>query len=222
MEMPEKYRLGVMRFASEHGMAGLSFRVAEIIRKDSGVSWYGALYPHPQYKAEYIIDEALVWSISRQESGFNPRAKSRAKAAGLMQLMPSTASFIARDRGYRGRKRHQLFEPALNLKLGQTYIQHLLDEQHIESSLIRLLAAYNGGPGNLRKWLGKVNHQDDPFLLVESIPARETRYYVKNVVSNLGIYRQRFGQTAPALSGLASGNGGRFVPSKAIDKTPIN
>ena len=92
-----------MRFASEQGMAGLSFRVAEIIRKDTGVPWYGALYPRPQFKTDYTIDEALVWSISRQESGFNPRAKSRAKAAGLMQLMPATASFIARDRGYRGK-----------------------------------------------------------------------------------------------------------------------
>ncbi len=222
MEMPEEYRLGVMRFASEQGMAGLSFRVAEIIRKDTGVSWFGALYPHPQFKAEYTIDEALVWSISRQESGFNPRAKSRAKAAGLMQLMPATASFIARDRGFRGRKRHRLFEPALNLKLGQRYIQHLLAEQHVENSLIRLLVAYNGGPGNLRKWLGKVDHQNDPLLLVESIPARETRYYVKNVVSNLGIYRNRFGQAAPALVGLAAGNGGRFVPSKAVEKIPLD
>ena len=222
MEMPDEYRLGVLRFASQQGMAGLSFRIGEIIRKDTGVSWYGALYPHPKFKAEYVIDEALVWSISRQESGFNPRAKSRAKAAGLMQLMPSTASFIARDRGYRGRKRHQLFEPALNLKLGQTYILHLLNEQHVENSLIRLLVAYNGGPGNLRKWLDKVDHQDDPFLLVESIPARETRYYVKNVVSNLGMYRQRFGEIAPALVGLAAGNGGRFIPGNPIDKNSTN
>jgi soluble lytic murein transglycosylase len=98
----------------------------------------------------------------------------------------------------------------------------LLAEQHVENSLIRMLVAYNGGPGNLRKWLGKVDHQDDPILLVESIPARETRYYVKNVISNLGIYRQRFGQTAPSLLGLAAGNGGRFVPSMAIDRTPID
>ena len=115
-----------------------------------------------------------------------------------MQLMPATASFVARDRAYRGRKRHHLFEPALNLKLGQTYIKLLLAEQHVENSLIRMLVAYNGGPGNLRKWLGAIDHQDDPFLLVESIPARETRYYVKNVVSNLGIYRNRFGQNAPS------------------------
>ena len=52
-----------------------------------------------------------------------------------------------------------------------------------------MLIAYNGGPGNLRKMVWKIDHQDDPFLLVESMPARETRYYVKNVVSNLGIYR---------------------------------
>ncbi len=212
MEMPENYKLEVMRFAAENGMAGLSFRVAEIIRKDTGVSWYGALYPHPQFDFDYDIDEALVWAISRQESGFNPRAKSRAKAAGLMQLMPATASFIARDRGFRGRKRHQLFDPEVNLRLGQDYIQHLLAEPLVESSLVRLLAAYNGGPGNLRKWLNKVDHQDDPFLLVESMPARETRYYVKHVISNLGMYRQRFGQEAPALSGLAAGNGGVFVP----------
>jgi soluble lytic murein transglycosylase len=213
MEMPERYRLEVMRFAAENGMAGLSFRVAEIIRKETGVSWYGALYPHPQFVSDYVIDEALVWAISRQESGFNPRAKSSAKAAGLMQLMPATASFIARDRGFRNRKRHELYEPEVNLRLGQDYIQHLLDEPLLESSLVRLLAAYNGGPGNLRKWLNKVDHQDDPFLLVESMPARETRHYVKNVISNLGMYRQRFGQLAPALSGLAAGNGGVFVPN---------
>ena len=74
----------------------------------------------------------------------------------------------------------------------------------------------------MRKWLGKVDHQDDPFLLVESMPARETRYYVKNVISNLGIYRQRFGETTPALSGLAAGNGGKFVPSEATDKGLAN
>ena len=132
-----------------------------------------------------------------------------------MQLMPATASFIARDRGFR-RKRHQLFDPEVNLRLGQDYIQHLLAEPLVESSLVRLLAAYNGGPGNLRKWLNKVDHQDDPFLLVESIPARETRYYVKHVISNLGMYRQRFGQEAPALSGLAAGNGGVFVPKSPL------
>jgi len=216
MEMPDEFKLSAMRLAAEHGMAGLSFRIAEIIRKDTGKSWYGALYPLPMFQADFSIDEALVWAVSRQESGFNPRAKSRAKAAGLMQLMPATASFIAKDRGYRGRKRHELLEPAVNLRLGQTYLQHLLDEPLIENSLVRLLAAYNGGPGNLRKWLRKVDHQNDPFLLVESMPARETRNYVKNVISNLGIYRLRFNQPSPALTSLAAGTGGIFIPGAAV------
>jgi len=218
MEMPTEFHHSAMRLAAEQGMAGLSFRIAEIIRKETGKSWYGALYPHPLFKTDFSIDEALVWAVSRQESGFNPRAKSRAKAAGLMQLMPATASFIAKDRGYRGRKRHELFDPEVNLNLGQTYLHHLLDEPLVEKSLVRLLAAYNGGPGNLRKWLRTVDHQDDPFLLVESMPARETRYYVKNVISNLGIYRLRFNETAPALTSLAAGSGGVFVPGAATAK----
>jgi soluble lytic murein transglycosylase-like protein len=217
MEMPDEFKLSAMRLAAEQGMAGLSFRIAEIIRKDTGKSWYGALYPHPMFQADFSIDEALVWAVSRQESGFNPRAKSRAKAAGLMQLMPATASFIAKDRGYRGHKRHELFEPAVNLRLGQNYLHHLLGEPIIENSLVRLLAAYNGGPGNLRKWLRKVDHQNDPFLLVESMPARETRNYVKNVISNLGIYRLRFNQSSPALTSLAAGTGGIFTPGAAVE-----
>ena len=217
MEMPEKFHHSAMRLAAEQGMAGLSFRIAEIIRKETGTNWYGALYPLPLFTDDFSIYETLVWAVSRQESGFNPRAKSRAKAAGLMQLMPATASFIAKDRGYRGRKRHQLFDPEVNLTLGQTYLHHLLDEPLIEKSLVRLLAAYNGGPGNLRKWLRTVDHQDDPFLLVESMPARETRYYVKNVISKLGMYRLRFNETAPALNSLAAGTGGIFVPGAATE-----
>ena len=219
MEMPTEFHHSAMRLAAQHGMAGLSFRIAEIIRKETGKSWYGALYPHPPFKTNFSIDEALVWAVSRQESGFNPRAKSRAKAAGLMQLMPATASFIAKDKGYRGRKRYRLFEPGVNLNLGQTYLHYLLDEPLVEKSLVRLLAAYNGGPGNLRKWLRTVDHQDDPFLLVESMPARETRYYVKNVISNLGIYRLKFNETAPALTSLAAGSGGVFVPGAATKKS---
>ena len=98
------------------------------------------------------------------------------------------------------------------------YLHHLLDEPLVEKSLVRLLAAYNGGPGNLRKWLRTVDHQDDPFLFVESMPARETRYYVKNVISNLGIYRLRFNETAPALTSLAAGSGGVFSPGLAKAK----
>ena len=210
-EIPAHLRSSALRFAIDNGMAGLAYRAGALMGKNEGKTWYGALYPVPKFEAEFTVDQALVWAIARQESGFNPRAKSRAKAAGLMQVMPSTASFIMRKRSYRSHERHLLLNPTINLEIGQRYIRHLLDEPVIDGSLVKLLAAYNGGPGNLSKWLRKVDHQDDPFLLIESIPSRETRSYIKSVITNLAMYRMQFGQSAPALKALAAGRRGTFV-----------
>ena len=129
---------------------------------------------------------------------------------GLMQLMPRTAGFMAGKR-FRGHRRHALFNPEYNIELGQSYVQHLLAFPGIEGNLFYTTVAYNGGPGNLRKWLAKVDHQDDPFLLIESIPARETRHYIKSVISNLAIYRAQLGEPALSLRELAAGGTGRFV-----------
>ena len=210
-DMPQQMQESALRFSIDYGMAGLAYRAGELLRRNSGQVWLGAIYPIPRYNVEFSVDEALVWAISRQESGFNPRAKSRARAAGLMQIMPATASFVTKNRALRGRDRHLLLNPLRNLEIGQAYINSLLDEPLIDRSVVRLLAAYNGGPGNLRKWLAKVDHQDDPFLLIESIPARETRHYIKSVISNLALYRSQLGQNSPALRELAAGGPGRFV-----------
>ncbi len=218
-EIPVHMRSSALRFAIDNGMAGLAYRAGALMGKNEGKTWYGALYPVPKFEAEFTVDQALVWAIARQESGFNPRAKSRAKAAGLMQIMPATASFIMRKRSYRSHDRHLLLNPVINLEIGQRYIRHLLEEPVIDGSLVKLLAAYNGGPGNLSKWLRKVDHQDDPFLLIESIPSRETRSYIKNVITNLAMYRMQFGQSAPALRALAAGRRGTFV--SLIDQTTV-
>jgi soluble lytic murein transglycosylase len=218
-EIPVHMRSSALRFAIDNGMAGLAYRAGALMGKNEGKTWYGALYPVPKFEAEFTVDQALVWAIARQESGFNPRAKSRAKAAGLMQIMPSTASFIMRKRSYRSHDRHLLLNPVINLEIGQRYIRHLLEEPVIDGSLVKLLAAYNGGPGNLSKWLRKVDHQDDPFLLIESIPSRETRSYIKSVITNLAMYRMQFGQSAPALRALAAGRRGTFV--SLIDQTTV-
>ncbi len=126
-----------------------------------------------------------------------------------MQLMPATAAFIARDKRYRRTHRHKLHDPDLNLTLAQDYIEHLNAESHINGDLVLMLAAYNGGPGNLRKWLRKVNHREDRFLLIESIPARETRNYIKGVISYLFIYSNRFDEDVPALAPSYRGFGNR-------------
>jgi soluble lytic murein transglycosylase-like protein len=129
--------------------------------------------------------------------------------------MPATAAFIARDRRFRDTKRHQLMIPEVNIQLGEDYILHLLDESPVEGDLVRLLAAYNGGPGNLRKWMGKVDHGGDTLMLLESLPSRETRFYVKNVLTNLWIYRKRLGQDASIVGSIASGVEADYNPRGA-------
>ena len=200
-EMNEEQHLQAMSLAAQAHMAGLSYRLAGIIQRDVGKAYYGGLYPIPNFKLNQSIkiDKALLISVMRQESGFNPRAKSSAKAQGLMQLLPSTAAFVTQDRNYRGKKKHDLLLPDVNIEIGERYILHLLGEKHVEMDLVKLLAAYNGGPGNLKKWMNNVNHQDDVLLLLESLPSRETRLYVKNVMKNLWIYRQQLGEETPIL-----------------------
>ena len=204
-EMPPDFQRGLIAFSTRNHMPGLAFRLADLHQRDTGERIYGALYPKLSDNTVFVVDEALVLAIIRKESGFYPLARSRVRATGLMQLMPATAAFIAQDRRYRGTHKHKLHNPALNLHLGQKYIGHLMAEPHINGDLVRMLAAYNGGPGNLKKWLRKVDHKDDSFLLIESIPARETRNYVKGVVSYLFIYRNQLGQPMPSLLELVSG-----------------
>ncbi len=176
-----------------------------------------ALYPIPPWRPHsgFKIDRALIFALIRQESGFNPSAKSPDGARGLMQLMPSTASFIARDRGYRRSKRNKLFDPATNMELGQRYIAHLLQNDLVGGDLFRLAAAYNGGPGNLNKWQRRMDYKNDPLLFIESLPSLETRLFVERVLTNLWIYRMRLGQRAPSLDGIASGDWPLYV---ALDR----
>jgi soluble lytic murein transglycosylase-like protein len=179
------------------------------LRDDTGKHWYGGLYPVPDFdtKSPIRVTQPLLLAIMRQESGFNPRAKSWAKASGLMQLMPATAAYIARDGGYRNAKRHDLLIPDINIRLGEDYILYLLESPIVDGDLIRLLAAYNAGPGNLKKWSAQVNHGGDELMLLESLPARETRFYVKNVMTNLWIYSKLTGKDSSMVAALAAGNG---------------
>ena len=213
-EMDNGQKREAMSLAAKAHMAGLSFRTADLIKQDTGVFYYGALYPIPDFETAQPIrvDQALLLAVMRQESGFNPRAKSWAKASGLMQLMPATAAFITRDRKYRGSGRHDLMIPEINIKIGEDYILHLLNENLIDNDLVKLLAAYNGGPGNLNKWMRKVNHGGDTLMLLESLPSRETRFYVKNVMTNLWIYRKRLGQNAATVARLAGTGHASFSP----------
>ena len=178
-----------------------------------------ALYPIPpwQPRGGFKVDRALIYAMMRQESAFNTKAKSPDGARGLMQLMPRTASYIARDRRYhRGKGRNELFEPSLNMELGQRYIAYLLDHERVQGDLFRLTTAYNGGPGNLGKWQRAIKADDDPLLFIEALPSKETRLFIERVLTNLWIYRERLGQPAPSLERLAGGDWPRY---EALDGT---
>ncbi len=166
-----------------------------------------ALYPLPGWQLDdrFAVDRALVYAFVRQESAFNERAKSPAGARGLMQLMPRTASFVAGKSSLRGRKKDKLFDPKLNLSLGQRYIGQLMSDKSIPDDLFHLTTAYNAGPGNLRNWKRKINYGQDPLLFIESLPSRETRLFIERVLTNLWVYRDRLGQPSPSKDDVASG-----------------
>ena len=208
----------LVAIAVRHRLPSLALRVARVLRDRDNEIYDSALYPLPEWEPSngFKIDKALVFAVMRQESRFRTRAKSRAGARGLMQLMPRTASYMA-GRRFRGLRRHQLFDPELNMTLGQKYVQHLLEDPNIDGDLFYTVAAYNGGPGNLRKWLRRTDYQDDPLLFIESIPLSETRDYVERVLTNLWIYRYRFGQPAPSLDAIASGEWPSYTP---LDNKP--
>lgn len=181
-----------------------SFTLAHNLKEQHKLFLPG-LYPVPYVwrpAKGYQVDPALLLSIIRQESAFDPMVVSRAGARGLMQLMPATAHYIQYQKGGRKLDKYRLHEPSVNLGLGQWYLQYL--HSKLDHNLVYVLTAYNGGIGNLRKWLERgMAEREDPVLFIESIPFSETRGYVKKVMANVWIYRQQFEQPTPSLLAIA-------------------
>lgn len=136
------------------------------------------------YGTSANIDPSLIAAIIQVESSFRPNAISPKGAVGLMQLMPDTARWVAEQRGMPS-KELNLLDPELNVQLGVYYLQYLLQRFPTESSA---LAAYNGGPTNVKRWLEE-DVWDGSWLKAESIPFTETRQYVKKVWFRQKLYR---------------------------------
>ena len=187
-------------------MPSLAMQVAAQIVGRDGRRYDAALYPLPSWapRGGFNVDPALVFALIRQESMFSARAESRVGARGLMQLMPRTARFVSNGTLYGGR-RYQLFDPEINLTLGQNYLGHLMSIGNVGENLFLIAAAYNGGPGNVARWQRKIGDADDPLLFLEGIPKRETRQYVEHVIANYWIYLDQLGQLSPALDAIAQG-----------------
>jgi soluble lytic murein transglycosylase-like protein len=159
----------------------------------------------------FSLDRALLYAIVRQESYFNPKAVSVSNARGLMQLLPSTARDMDRSHNYR-RAPAPLFEPGLNMRLGQDYLQWLMTEFHNDGDLGRVFAAYNGGPGWLSRWLATQPADLDPLLVLEMMPRAESRDYAERSLSHMALCRKRYGQPTPELDRLAAGQPALYAP----------
>jgi len=211
---------GILALAARANLASLAVRLNYILYPKGG-GFDGAAYPLPTWKPKggYSVDKALVFALIRQESAFNPKAKSWAGARGLMQLMPRTAGFVAGDWKFHRTTStlRTLYKPEINMMLGQQYIKILLQNKKINGDLFLMAAAWNGGPGNLNKWRSNTNHMDDPLFFIESIPSRETRIFIEKVLANLWVYRVRLGQPTPSLDAIAAGH---WPVYKAFDNTP--
>ena len=144
-------------------MPGLTFRLAAILRNDHNKILLGGLYPVPVWNIDTsdLNDKALIYAIARQESGFNPRARSSSKAMGILQIIPSTAAFIMKNREYRLRrsKNHLLYNPPHNILIGSKYIKFLFSLPIVNNDLMWVLASYNAGPGNFKKWTKNRNYK---------------------------------------------------------------
>lgn len=149
------------------------------------------------------LDSSALAAVMRQESRFTPVAVSRSGAQGLMQLLPSTASDLAPDKDFR-RQPARLHDPALNVALGDRYLGWLLERPTIDNDLLRAIAAYNGGPGWLQRWLTHFAAAQDPWLVLESLPRPETRAYTARVFAFYVLCRHRNAEPAPELDLLAS------------------
>jgi soluble lytic murein transglycosylase len=135
------------------------------------------------YAGAYDLEEAWVLGVVRQESRFIVDARSGAGAAGLMQLLPHTARWVAQKTGYRGYSAKRVADVETNIALGTRYLKFVLDGT---GHPVLASTAYNAGPNRARRWVPP--RPMEAAVFIESIPFNETRDYVRSVMANAVYY----------------------------------
>lgn len=163
------------------------------------IGWWTTIQ---QEAKRHNIDPYLIAGVIRQETIFNPQARSRANALGLMQLLPSTGQLVARKYSLGGGRvtPADLYNPVLNIQLGTAYLADMI---RTFGRFEYAAAAYNGGPGRVSRWLRELPTAEIEEW-VDSIPISETRLYVQGVWRNARQYQRlydeqgRFRSVVPA------------------------
>ena len=144
-----------------------------------------------QQAADKHVDPALIAAVIYTESHFRDQT-SHAGAKGLMQLMPSTADYIARKSGGTKFERADLATPQINISYGTWYLRYLLTKY--DGNTILSLAAYNAGETVVDKWRRDASERGERFTVSDHIPFAETRDYVGRVLSARNQYRSSYGR----------------------------
>jgi peptidoglycan lytic transglycosylase len=142
-----------------------------------------------QQAADKNLDPSLIAGVIYVESRFRDQT-SHAGAKGLMQLMPSTADYIARKSGGTRFVQGDLATPQINISYGSWYLRYLLDHYHGNEALA--LAAYNAGEGKVDQWWRTASDRGETFRVAKHIPFPETRSYVTKVLSARREYRRTY------------------------------
>jgi len=137
---------------------------------------------------EYNVPEAVIYAVIKVESDFDPVAESSAGAIGLMQLMPSTFEDLTVNFLKENLDKHAIYVPEINIKYGTYYLSYLYQYFDCKSWDIAF-AAYNGGMGNVQKWLADPELSDENGNLT-NIPFEETENYVKKVCATVADYEK--------------------------------
>ncbi|GBQ11725.1 lytic transglycosylase domain-containing protein [Swaminathania salitolerans] len=232
----------VQLVAAAAGLHDLSEQIATILAARDGRPAHLAGFPTPHLAPRhgFKMDPALVYALTRLESNFDPKASSSAGAHGLMQIRPLTASFVSGPKP--SLDAHgvaiinvppdmigRLHNPAVNLEIGQLYVQYLagLSERSETAprggDLIHTLASYNAGPGAIARWENASQKESDlirdPLLFMELLPNGETRDYVHHALAYLWIYADKLDLPAPSLRALSHAEWPCFADERAIAST---
>ena len=219
---------GLLLAAEYARRAGLNDRSINTAERTAARHDFALRYPMP-FRAHFEaaakahdIDAALLFAIARQESRFVPDIVSSAGAQGLMQLMPATARWVAKQLGQAGYRPTQIVEVETNTSFGAYYFRYWLERLDNHPALAA--AAYNAGPGRAQAW--RPGTAIDGAAWVESIPFNETRDYVKKVLANAMLYTRARGTEPVPLSArlgtVGPRNGSAAATAPAVATAPGN
>jgi soluble lytic murein transglycosylase len=151
------------------------------------IGWWSTIQ---QESRRHNLDPYMVAGVIRQETIFNPQARSRANALGLMQILPATGQTVARKYSLGGGRisSGDLYNPVLSIQLGTAYLSDMLERF---GRFEYAAAAYNGGPSRVSRWLGELPTSEIEEW-VDSIPITETRLYVQGVYRNARHYQRLY------------------------------